>query len=246
MTGSIAGKKADNRSAEEKYLASEKNKLERNLNERADPRVFYVETPPKNARDLNERKQELMRDIGKIQSLIPTDDVWLKEKQKALTNIEAQLKPQLRLLQYAFQKDEFIGRAAKYTNEELRIIIGIMFDGKTPERSHPAYPLYVLNQELLDKIINDWQQLAEGEKGRIFLRHQDEWKRNLNSNRFGFISILRRRMLPEKNTESLREPTYEITPYGKRQQPKFILDAQKMMPGNVMNELRANLPEEKE
>ena len=242
-TGSIDGKKTDNRSAEEKHLASEKNKLERNLNERADPKVFYVETPPKNARELNERKQEVMKDISKIQSLNLPDDLWLKEKQKALANIEVQLKPQLKLLQYAFQKDEFIGRAAKYTNEELRIIIGIMFDGKTPERSHPAYQLYVLNHELLDKIINDWQQLAEGEKGRIFLQHKEEWKRNLNSNRFGFILILRRRMLPEKNTESLREPTYEITPYGLKQQPKFLVDAQKKMPGNVVSELRASMRE---
>lgn len=217
---------------EEKYFLLERQKRERNLKERANPDVFYLFLPPKNERDLCERKLELQDDLAQNGT-----EEWLQKKKKALEKVEEQLIPIKTLLQYGNQQQrpDFNTKIAKYTNDELRIVIGIFFDGKEPNETDLNFTFYLFYRELLDGIFKNWQQLSCGETAQAFLSHADAWKRNLTMNRFGFITTLQRRLLPPRNRDYLPEPFYEILPYRTRRDTKS--NRQELAPPNVMKEL---------
>lgn len=210
----MAGKAATPLTPEEKHLNAEKRKLERLLKERANPECFYILAPPTNEAKLEIEKNGL-KELVAVLKKYPEPEL-LRRKETELKRIEDQLLPVKRLLKYGEQTDliQFKGKIAKYTNEELRILIGIEFDGKKPNASHPFYPFYMNNQAMLDKIFADWKKLSTGEKGKVFLQHKEEWKRSLNTNFSGVLATLKNRLLPEKNKERLKEPIYEIAPFG--------------------------------
>ena len=208
---------------------------------RANHSVFYIETAPPDARGLNERKQWFIKNIEFLKKY--NEPEYLHENEAELAKIEEQLKPQKKMLQYGNQQQraQFNEKIARYTNEELGILIGIMFDGKVPEPSHPAYSLYEINRCLLDTVLKDWRKLSAGDKGQIFLSDKEEWQRILVQNRFGFVETLRRRMLPEKNKERLVEPAYEMAAYNKKKEKRRVPVGTGQVSGAVISELTRKL-----
>lgn len=198
-----------------KYLIAEREKLQRKLEERANPDLFYTVLLPKNANELEQTKRILLSDIERIKRI--NDGQWLEEKILALARVAEQLQPPKLPLRYA---DVFRDKVAKYTNQELCFIIGIMFNGKKPEQKHPLYSYYLPHQEILDRLFKDWDSLVLESHWQEFMKHAENWRRYLEINLFGFCETLRRRMLPPKNRDHLNEPTYQILPYEMRKKPR--------------------------
>lgn len=209
MTASSQGKLL---SEEEKYQALEQGKLDKKLKERANPiTMFYVMTPPKDEQKLLIEKQKLEKDIKKIKGLLPVDDTWLKEKETELKNVNERLDPELKPIN---SKDsEFAKKIANYTNDELKFLIGLIYGGKAPAKTHPSHVYYEQNQELLDDIFGEWDQLKESASGKSFLLNEADWKKYLGMNLFGVITTLKKRNLPVAHKDHLEEPSYKIVPF---------------------------------
>lgn len=199
--------------AEEKYVNAEKKKLERNLQDRANPDTFNILAAIKDEAKLLAAKEVVEKDIGRIKKL--NDKPWLEEKEKELKRIEDQLVPEKRLLKYAAQADksQFNEKMTRYTNDELRLLLGLAFDGIKPDAAHPYYKSYEGDKGLFDSIFADWDNLSKGENGKEFMKHQAEWKRNLESNFSGVLATMQGRLLAQGKLGHLDEPSYEIKPF---------------------------------
>ena len=205
--------------AAEKHVNAQKKKLERDLQERANPGAFKISSPPKNEAALDARKQELEDDIKHIKTQPNVDAAWLKKKEAALAKIEEDLKPVEKLLKFADAKDksQFAEKMTKYTNDELRLLLGLAFGGKKPEASHPYYNSYKAEQGLFDAIFADRDQLSDGASGKEFMKNEEEWKRNMDSNFSGVLATMKGRLIPQGKLGHLDEPSYEIKPYVEKQ-----------------------------
>lgn len=212
---------------EEKYLASEKTRLERLMNRRANPiETFYTLTPPKDEQRLSAEQANIQRDIGNIERDIQrinkqqsVDAQWLKQKEeqlaakkKELENTEERLKPQQRAINS--RDPAFKEKIAQYKNSELKLLIGLVFDGKEPADTHVNFNNFTQNQDLINSIFGEWGQL----KGQYptFLPHEENWKKYLSLNLFSFIDVLKKRLLATNHREYLEEPKYAVVPFAER------------------------------
>jgi hypothetical protein len=221
VTGSMIQKSAmtPKLTPEQAHIQSWQKKLDRQLETRANPSKFYVTNPPKDQVKMEARQKELESEVQTLMGLrkaLPesaqsTMDTLIGKKKDEIAKITEDLKGTS--VPAKPNSLEFKEKIKEYTNEELRVLIAIAFDGKTPDHSHPSYNVYENNQGLVDGILQDWKKLAQGTNGKAFLSNQEGWKGYLGYNLFGFVDTLRRRALPEKNFDRLAEPSYEIPPF---------------------------------
>jgi hypothetical protein len=207
--------------AEEKYYQAQRKKIENQLLERADAKFLYMVSPPKDEAKLRDANKQIEKDIQKWtqvergtnqQNLKTVAETAIEEKKKYLQKNEELLKGDL--LPINFNTSEFQKKMQKYTNEELKLIIGMLFEGHPPATDHLNYSNYAANKELFDGIFNEWEQLSNKENAKLFLSHQKEWAKYLSTNIFGVIDILKRRNLSSpKNVNYLAEPSYAILSY---------------------------------
>lgn len=214
---------------EEQYIKGETKKLQRKLEERSDPKNLYIITPAKNENDLLKQQAGLQEDIETFQELLlgdlatsPRSTVKrrLESKQQSLEKVIEELKGTLKPI----GKDDpsFEEKMSKYTNEELKILIGMLFidevniekaeQEKVP-RTHLNYASYSNNHKSLDDIFSNWKTLSEGQSGQAFLKHKEEWQRYLVANIYGVIKTLKSRNLSPTSSFYLPEPSYTIQHY---------------------------------
>lgn len=205
---------------EEQYMKGEQSKFERLLKDRATPKMFYTESTVPNEAKLISEQKELEEDIAFIKRQPNIDQERLAKKQQMLEKNKEALTPQKRLVDSTKDKDKLIfnEKIKKYTNEELKILIGFAFDGRVPETTNPRYAIYQRNRELMDDIFRNWDELSQGKSGQAFLPNQEEWGPYLNLNLFNTVNVLNKRLLPamkgdKPNKDYLPEPSYEIKPF---------------------------------
>ena len=169
-----------------------------------------------------QENKNLRDDIKHIKAQPNVDAAWLKKKEAALAKIEEDLKPVERLLKFAEAKDksQFAEKMTKYTNDELRLLLGLAFNGKKPDASHPYYKSYEADKGLFDAIFADWNKLSKGESGKEFMKHEAEWKRNLESNFSGILATMKGRLIAQGKLVHLDEPSYEIKPFVEKEQER--------------------------
>ena len=236
-------------SPEEKYYQLQTKKIENQLKERANPAKFYIVNAPKDQAKLEQRKKDLETDIQRWTQVTKTDlsdlaQRTIEEKKKAIERIDEELKGTIQPINISMAG--FKEKIRQYTNEELKLLIGMLFDGQVPTEDHPNFTTYKNNKDLLDGIFRDWKQLSKGVSGQAFLVHQQEWSRYLGTNIFGVIDTLRKRNLSDKHVEYMKETKYEIPPYSAEKKPgqrKEILQKEPAKSSSVTDELNARLSE---
>lgn len=225
---------------EETHNRREQEKLEQNLQKRATPiGTFVIQTPPKNEEALKNEQASLEEELSVLSGLmayIPKSnqddkerlEALIESKEKRLETVKQNRMPAESRLK-GYEDSNFIATAQKLTNDELKIIIGIHFNGNVPATDSKNYKEYRANQEVYNEIFRDWKRLSEQTaSGKAFLKNQTEWQDYLDrtSATMDFVKILARRA-PEvkireyktgkdkmiKNPDYLREPTYEAAPY---------------------------------
>lgn len=202
---------------EELHKQSEERRLTNELNKRADPNRFYEITPPSNASELQkdlDKYQELLGSSYILQdSVRATIESWAAERRAALAG-------SLRAI--GSSDADFEERIVQYTNEELKILMGILFlfdDGcHRPSEQHPNHVNYSRNKRIYDEVFGDWENLAASKSGQAFLKHQENWQRYLSPNISGVIRILERRNIEKPkngkkdNPQRLEDPQSKYTP----------------------------------
>jgi len=147
----------------------------------------------------------------------------VKTKQDQLAKVQEKLKGEN--LPIKSGSSYFSDKVAKYTNDEIKTIICLFYDGKAPEQPKPGdtdankskYQGYLNKSTLLDKVFPDWEGLKKTESGQAILDKGAEWKGYIDKTSItGFIATLERRNLPESNKGHLKEPSYEIIPFAER------------------------------
>ena len=206
---------------EEQHVLSEKKKLANKLKERSSPEKFYIITPPKDETKLDKKRQELEFEIHAFETMIAKKQVqeraqktlenMITKKKADLAGITEELKGSVQTIKSGTL--QFAEKMRSYTNEECKILIGILYEGKVPTKNHQCYNNYIKNSKLVEDVLKDWSELSTSESGKAFLAHEKEWRKYVSMNTFGIIDTLRRRMLPEKNIDYLKEPVYKIPPY---------------------------------
>lgn len=213
-------------SPEQKYMAEQKKRLEDKRKNRAKPNMFNVSVTNKDEAKLQKDKAKFERVLASYQRCALGEDdadvIFVKDE---LKKIEDQLVPEQRPI--SFKHSDFKGKIANYNNDELALLVGMLFDGKVPDESHPNHSNYIGNKELMDSIFQDWDRLSKGDTGKLFLTHADEWKKYLSVNLFGVVETLKNRRLPIGNKEHLAEPKHEIVPYAERKAAKAALQLPK-------------------
>lgn len=224
---------------EQKHNENQQRILERNLKERANFLSFYEVSPPKNEKELEKLKTQLEADIGKfnvIKGSVPEQmkkqiEGWIADKQKELDSVEEQLKgttKAIKGLQEGHFSSEFLSKAQKLTNEEIKFILLQFFDGKAPSepianaeetnvRDMVKYRCYIGNKEFFDEILPEWDTLSASESGKAFAEHRQGWDNYLSGGVTPFIQVLNKRKLPVKNIDHLKTPEYKAVSFEEAQ-----------------------------
>lgn len=239
---------------EQLHEKREKERLSRELQERAQPEMFYVITPPKDEAKLMTAKEKLEKEIRALSDLLSatqpsaqrTLQGLIDDKHKEIENINQQLEGTKVRLKPSDQ--EFLTTIQKYyTNHELKLFIGMVFNGKRPNEEDPLYSEYKKNKavtDLLDEIFNNWEEISKGEIAEAFLANAEGWKKCVSYTFFGFASILQKR-LSEKKSEHLDEPIHEMKPFKRgaaaKKSPLTEMIALPLSTAGFMDQLKESL-----
>ncbi|CUI15652.1 Conserved hypothetical protein [Candidatus Protochlamydia naegleriophila] len=224
---------------EQKHDENQKRILERNLKERANPLNFYDVSRPKNEKQLEKQQTQFKADISKfnlVKGSVPGHikmqiEGWIAEKQKELDSIEEQLKgttKAIKGLQEGHFNSDFLSKAQKLTNEEIKFILLQFLDGKVPSqpstngeesnvRDVLKYRCYTSNKEFFDEILPEWEALSTSEIGKAFAPHKQGWDNYLSGGVTPFMQILSKRKLPVKNIDHLKTPEYKAVSFEEAQ-----------------------------
>gem|GEM_PF-6142261 len=209
-----------NLSPEERHLQKETRRLAAKLKARAHPDTFYITTPHKNAAKIDMKIEELEQDVQILSKKIIKNEIigdlanikkMISKKEAQIERRKEQLKGSVKVVIANLTNEEFLSKIKNYTNEELKILLGLLYNRKenTPEQQK----YHAENKDLIDGILKDWATLSASESGKAFLTHATDWQKYVGTYTHCFISLLKRRLLPNEHHDHLQEPTYVIRPF---------------------------------
>lgn len=209
---------------EESHNQSEQRRLTAELKARANPDSFYVLIPSEKNVELEKGKKILDNEIIIFRKMHSENKInentlntLVQEKQKEIETIKKKLEYQKSPIKGGkIFLEKLQDPVNGYPNDELKFLIAMYFNGQPPSKGDKNFQVYENNQDLLNDVFRDWNELSKGEKGKIYLAHQEGWKKYLNEDfRLGpFVDVLMRRINPISTDYALPEPrNQEPKPY---------------------------------
>ncbi len=225
----------------QKHEADEKKRLVDEAKARANPDFYKAFIPPedKELRPLERQEVKLTEEIEEIMAILANDQLpanvrtqmekRLGKKQAELDSVKTAIRGQEKPLRN-LEDPGFAEKLAQLTDEELQVIVGMIFKGQKPEQDSPEYSRYSpavipakdgeksyekaqreqselksrITKEALDDIFNRWSTISKSNTGLAFIGNEKEWEKYLGVSKGAFIETLVKRAITKEAAQQNR------------------------------------------